>query len=103
MVSLLPSESTRVIRLPWISQTAIDPSGSTTGPSGNSRPSARTRNSAIPLLLVGPDPRLDGSAGRAAAVHEGGIEGHRPGTVAAERDEASVESGDHGRCSVLES
>src|SRR3954453_19121418 len=107
MVSLLPSWLTRVIRRPLISQTAIDPSGSTTGPSGNSSPSASTtgpsgdsspsastRTSAIALLLVAPDPGLNGSAGRAAAVHERGIERHGPRPVVAERDEASVEAVD---------
>src|SRR4051794_23364535 len=95
IVSLLPSRSTRVIRCPWISQTAIEPSGSTTGPSGNSRPSVSTRTSAIALLLLAPHPRLDGSAGRATAEHERGIERHRPGAVVPERDEAAVEVVDH--------
>src|SRR3954453_6940042 len=80
------------MRCPWISHTATEPSGSTTGPSGNSSPSASTRTSAISLLLLAPDPGLDGSSGRAAAVHERGIERHRGGAVAAQRDEAAVES-----------
>src|SRR4051794_26723419 len=100
IVSLLPSRSTRVIRCPWISQTAIEPSGSTTGPSGNSRPSASTRVSAIHLLLLVPDPGLDGSPGRAAAVHERGIERHRPRAVAADGDQAAVESGHDRRDSI---
>src|SRR4051812_14191321 len=101
IVSLLPSLSTRVIRWPWISQTTSDPSGSTTGPSGNSNPFARTRTSAIPLLLA-PNPRLDGSGGRPAAVHERGIERHGPCAVASERDEAAVQPLDDRRRGVAE-
>src|SRR6476661_2037294 len=40
---LRPSGQTRVSRLPRISTSTTDPSGITTGPSGNSRPVARTR------------------------------------------------------------
>src|SRR3954469_10700559 len=99
IVSLLPSWSTRVMRLPWISQTATEPSGRTTGPSGNCSPSVSTRTSGIPLLLLVPDPGLDGPRRRSAAVHERGIEGHGPRAVVCQRDEAAVEPvHDRGRC-----
>src|ERR1700743_101942 len=41
--SLRPSGQTRVNRRPRISTSTTDPSGITTGPSGNSRPVASTR------------------------------------------------------------
>src|SRR5829696_1662330 len=52
--SLRPSGYTRVSRLPRISTSTTDPSGMTTGPSGNSRSVARTRISAMdpPGLLL---------------------------------------------------
>src|ERR1700694_3110594 len=43
MTSLRPSGQTRVSRCPRISTSTTDPSGITTGPSGNSRSVARTR------------------------------------------------------------
>ena len=45
--SLRPSGEMRVSRLPRISTSTTDPSGITTGPSGNSRPVASTRSSAM--------------------------------------------------------
>src|SRR5215207_8574908 len=45
--SLRPSGQTRVSRLPRISTSTTEPSGITTGPSGNSRSVARTRISAM--------------------------------------------------------
>src|SRR5712672_934493 len=45
--SLRPSGHTRVSRCPRISTSTTDPSGITTGPSGNSRPVASTRTSGI--------------------------------------------------------
>src|SRR5262249_32653966 len=98
MVSLLPSWSTRVMRLPRISQTASEPSGSTTGPSGNSRPSVRTRTSATShLSLLVPDPGLNRTGGRTAAVHQRGIEGHLALAVLRQRDQTAlaVERLDH--------
>src|SRR5260221_3791344 len=44
---LRPSGHTRVSRRPRISTSTTDPSGSTTGPSGNSRSVARTRTLGI--------------------------------------------------------
>src|SRR5665213_4517906 len=46
-VSLRPSGHTRVSRRPRISTSTTEPSGMTTGPSGNSSPLARTRTFAI--------------------------------------------------------
>src|SRR3954454_24303915 len=56
--SLRPSGQTRVRRWPRISTSTTDPSGSTTGPSGNSRSVASTRTLDIEkppgfLLLAG--------------------------------------------------
>src|SRR5262245_45472277 len=48
--SLRPSGKTRVRRCPRISTSTTDPSGITTGPSGNSRSVARTRTLAIKIL-----------------------------------------------------
>src|SRR6476659_9283521 len=45
--SLRPSGQTRVSRRPRISTSTTEPSGITTGPSGNSRPVATTRISGI--------------------------------------------------------
>src|SRR5260221_1428545 len=45
--SLRPSGQTRVKRRPRISTSTTEPSGITTGPSGNSSPVARTRTLAI--------------------------------------------------------
>src|SRR5580700_6493175 len=52
---LRPSGQTRVSRRPRISTSTTDPSGITTGPSGNSRSVARTRTSGIgiPRLFLG--------------------------------------------------
>src|SRR5215213_6654520 len=53
--SLRPSGQTRVSRRPRISTSTTDPSGITTGPSGNSRPVARTRildTGILPLLVA---------------------------------------------------
>src|SRR6202022_1393662 len=55
--SLRPSGQTRVSRLPRISTSTTDPSGMTTGPSGNSRSVARTRTLGIGI------PRLFFAAG----------------------------------------
>src|SRR6202158_3449488 len=60
--SLRPSGHTRVSRRPRISTSTTDPSGITTGPSGNSRPvaSTRTLGVGIPRLSLAPaDLRLD--------------------------------------------
>src|SRR6476620_6272741 len=54
--SLRPSGQTRVNRCPRISTSTTEPSGITTGPSGNSRPVARTRTldtEILPLLAAG--------------------------------------------------
>src|SRR6266581_9010123 len=53
--SLRPSGQTRVSRRPRISTSTTDPSGSTTGPSGNSRPVAitRTLDIGIPRAFLG--------------------------------------------------
>ena len=59
-VSLRPSGQTRVSRRPRISTSTTEPSGMTTGPSGNSRPVARTRTLDIKssrLLAAGGSPR----------------------------------------------
>src|SRR3954470_19556509 len=81
----------REMRWPLISQTASEPSGRTTGPSGNSSPWASTRTSGIPLLFISPDRRLDRTGDRTAPIHERGIERHRDRAVAANGDQAAVE------------
>ena len=48
--SLRPSGQTRVSRCPRISTSTTEPSGITTGPSGNSRPVASTRTLGIEIL-----------------------------------------------------
>src|SRR5450432_1245240 len=50
--SLRPSGQTRVSRRPRISTSTTDPSGITTGPSGNSRSVARTRTLGIGILRL---------------------------------------------------
>src|SRR6185437_2573268 len=63
-VSLRPSGKTRVSRRPRISTSTTEPSGITTGPSGNSSPVARTRTLAIKIL-----PLLFAAGGSASISH----------------------------------
>src|SRR6185437_9194051 len=63
-ISLRPSGKTRVSRRPRISTSTTEPSGITTGPSGNSSPVARTRTFAMKIL-----PLLSAAGGSASISH----------------------------------
>src|SRR3954449_8980463 len=63
--SLRPSGQTRVSRRPRISTSTTDPSGIATGPSGNSRPVARTRTLDIGIPRLAQRRRISADPARA--------------------------------------